>query len=196
MSVTATLKGIQERSSLHGLSRTAGIIRISVNQRRLVLEIAVFVVNRLAPLVALSCVAILDNLVIGQNVLLSQGLIKALDVICECAFNELPKQGVRSIVSVQVADNIVYLDVVAESDCTLVVDAEDGIVIIENEKPLAASVICQELVLRSLVNHSENQCNEVIEENCLLVEILFQFCFELVNVTLARNYPCKHFLHL
>ena len=64
MSVTATLKGIQERSSLHSLSRTAGIIYISVNQRRLVLEITVFVVNRLAPLIALSSIAVLNHVVV------------------------------------------------------------------------------------------------------------------------------------
>ena len=78
-----------------------------------------------------------------------------------------------------------YLDVVAELDCALVVDAEDGIIIIEDEKPLAATIESKELVLCSLVNHSENQGYQIVENESILVEVLTKLILELIQVVLA-----------
>ena len=94
---------------------------------------------------------------------MAQILVHGLNVARKSLLHQFPQKGVRTVVGVQVSDNIMYLDVVAELDCALVVDAEDGIIIIEDEKPLAATIVSKELVLCSLVNHSENQGYQIVE---------------------------------
>ena len=78
-----------------------------------------------------------------------------------------------------------YFYIIAKLNCALVIDTEDRIVIIKDKNPLSANIKCQELVLRSLVNHSENQSDDVVENYRLLIEMLSELCLELLYIVLA-----------
>lgn len=82
------------------------------------------------------------------------------------------------------------LYIVSESDQSLVVQAETGIVVVKDEDPFPLLMeIGKEHVLRPLVHHTEQLGDKVVGDQVIEVEMISNLVLEFLQVILGRYDP-------